>query len=70
MMCFLHTSIGTAKYMTLWPHYYTGVQGIIFVVDASDLSNFDEAARVLDGVVSHADLAVGVAVFRWSKEEA
>ncbi|CAF4504483.1 unnamed protein product, partial [Rotaria magnacalcarata] len=39
------------KIRPLWRHYYTGSQGLIFVVDSSDYERLDEARRELERVL-------------------
>jgi len=40
----------------LWRDYCTGAGGIVFMVDASDLSRFQEAAFELDGLLRSSEL--------------
>ncbi|CAF1312131.1 unnamed protein product [Rotaria magnacalcarata] len=42
---------GQDKIRPLWRHYYTGSQGLIFVVDSSDYERLDEARRELERVL-------------------
>uniref|UniRef100_A0A7S3LDE2 ADP-ribosylation factor n=1 Tax=Amphora coffeiformis TaxID=265554 RepID=A0A7S3LDE2_9STRA len=38
---------GQDKIRSLWKHYYQGTDGLVFVVDSSDTSRFEEAAQEL-----------------------
>lgn len=38
---------GQDKIRPLWRHYYTGTQGLIFVIDSSDRERLDEAKQEL-----------------------
>lgn len=38
---------GQDKIRPLWRHYYTGTQGLIFVIDSSDRERIDEAKQEL-----------------------
>jgi len=38
---------GQDKIRPLWRHYYTGTQGLIFVIDSSDRERIDEARQEL-----------------------
>lgn len=42
---------GQDKIRPLWRHYFTGCEGLIFVVDASDSSRFQEAKGELDWIL-------------------
>ncbi|WP_368738636.1 ADP-ribosylation factor-like protein, partial [Acinetobacter baumannii] len=38
---------GQDKIRPLWRHYYTGTQGLVFVVDSKDEARIDEAKQEL-----------------------
>ena len=40
----------------LWKHYYTGTQGLVFVVDSQDRERIDEAKRELHGILSDREM--------------
>lgn len=40
----------------VWKHYYHNAQAVIFVIDASDKSKFDEAQKELSKIVSEKEL--------------
>ena len=42
---------GQDKIRPLWRHYFSGAQGLVYVVDASDRSRFDEAKNELDWIL-------------------
>ena len=52
---------GQDKLRPLWRHYFSGAQGLVYVVDASDRSRFIEAKNELDWVLE-SDEMVGVPV--------
>ena len=45
---------GQDKIRPLWAHYYQNVDGLLFIVDASDPDRFQEAREELFGVITHA----------------
>lgn len=47
---------GQHKFRPLWKHYYHNAQAVIFVVDASDRSRFEEAQKELAKIVSERQL--------------
>lgn len=50
---------GQDKIRPLWRHYFSGAQGLVYVVDASDSSRFSEAKDELDWIMD-SDEMVGV----------
>lgn len=52
---------GQDKIRPLWRHYFTGCEGLIFVVDSVDKSRFKEAKNELDWILESDDM-VGVPV--------
>ena len=40
----------------LWAHYYPGAHGIVYIVDATDSSRFNEAKRWLDMLIDSDEL--------------
>ncbi|XP_020894467.1 ADP-ribosylation factor 6 [Exaiptasia diaphana] len=42
---------GQDKIRPLWRHYYTGTQGLIFVVDSADRERIDEARQELHKII-------------------
>ena len=47
---------GQDKIRPLWRHYYTGTQGLIFVVDSQDRARMDEARQELHRIVSDREM--------------
>ncbi|XP_076639003.1 E3 ubiquitin-protein ligase TRIM23 [Colletes latitarsis] len=47
---------GQQKFRPLWKHYYQNTQAVIFVVDASDRSRFEEAQNELSKIVNEREL--------------
>ncbi len=48
---------GSGKYRNLWEHYYSEVQGIIFVIDSTDVLRMDVVKKELFTLLSHPDIA-------------
>ena len=40
----------------LWKHYYTGTQGLVFVVDSQDRERIDEAKQELHRILSDREM--------------
>jgi ADP-ribosylation factor protein 6 len=40
----------------LWRHYYTGTQGLIFVVDSQDRDRIDEAKQELHRIITDREM--------------
>lgn len=47
---------GHQKFRPLWKHYYHNTQAVIFVVDASDRSRFEEAQNELSKILYEREL--------------
>lgn len=47
---------GQDRIRALWRHYYQGTNGLIFVVDSSDSSRFEEAAHELHRLMSEDEM--------------
>ena len=47
---------GMGRYRHIWPHYYQYVQGIIFVVDATDKPRISVAKDELSKILEHPDV--------------
>merc|ERR1711976_726432 len=47
---------GQDKIRTLWRHYYTNTQGIIFVVDSNDRDRIDDAREELHKMINDEEL--------------
>ncbi len=44
------------KIRPLWRHYFTGTQGLIFVIDSSDHERIDEARRELEKILNDREM--------------
>lgn len=47
---------GQDKIRPLWRHYYTGTQGLVFVVDSNDRERIDEARQELHRILSDREM--------------
>jgi ADP-ribosylation factor protein 6 len=47
---------GQDKIRPLWRHYYTGTQGLVFVVDSQDLDRIDEAKHELQKILADREM--------------
>ncbi|KAF7730437.1 ADP-ribosylation factor, Arf Arf6 [Apophysomyces ossiformis] len=47
---------GQDKIRNLWRHYYTGTQGLIFVIDSQDRDRIDEARQELHRIISDREM--------------
>jgi small GTP-binding protein len=47
---------GQDKIRPLWRHYYTGTQGLVFVVDSQDRDRIDEAKQELHRILSDREM--------------
>ncbi|CAF1103763.1 unnamed protein product [Adineta steineri] len=47
---------GQDKIRPLWRHYFTGSQGLIFVVDSTDYERMDEARRELEKILNDREM--------------
>lgn len=47
---------GQDKIRPLWRHYYTGTQGLVFVVDSQDRERIDEAKQELHRILSDREM--------------
>jgi len=47
---------GQDKIRPLWRHYYTGTQGLVFVVDSNDRDRIDEARQELHRILSDREM--------------
>ncbi|CAO3647570.1 unnamed protein product [Cunninghamella blakesleeana] len=47
---------GQDKIRNLWRHYYTGTQGLIFVIDSQDRDRIDEARQELHRIMSDREM--------------
>lgn len=47
---------GQDKIRPLWRHYYTGTQGLVFVVDSTDRDRIDEAKSELQKILQDREM--------------
>ncbi|CAF1099112.1 unnamed protein product [Adineta ricciae] len=47
---------GQDKIRPLWRHYYTGSQGLIFVIDSTDHNRMDEARHELERILTDREM--------------
>lgn len=47
---------GQDKIRPLWRHYFSGTQGLIFVVDSNDSDRLDEARRELERIIQDREM--------------
>ena len=47
---------GQDKIRPLWRHYYTGTQGLVFVVDSQDRERIDEAKQELHRILTDREM--------------
>jgi ADP-ribosylation factor 6 len=47
---------GQDKIRPLWRHYYTGSEGLIFVVDSADRDRIDEARQELHRIIGDREM--------------
>lgn len=47
---------GQDKIRPLWRHYYTGTQGLVFVVDSQDRERIEEAKHELHRILSDREM--------------
>jgi len=60
---------GQERIRPLWRHYYTGTQGLIFVVDSCDINRIDEAKHELQRIVNDRDMAYAAILIFANKQD-
>lgn len=60
---------GQGKMRLLWRHYYTGTEGLIFVVDSADRERLDEAKRELHRVLNDSEMRGVVVLVLANKQD-
>eukprot|EP00730_Choanoeca_flexa_P000185 TRINITY_DN10085_c0_g1_i2.p2 TRINITY_DN10085_c0_g1~~TRINITY_DN10085_c0_g1_i2.p2 ORF type:complete len:177 (+),score=40.78 TRINITY_DN10085_c0_g1_i2:1819-2349(+) len=60
---------GQDKIRPLWRHYYTGTQGLIFVVDCADKERIDEARRELHKIVNDREMKDAIILIFANKQD-
>ena len=56
LLLFVQDVGGQDKIRPLWRHYYTGTQGLIFVVDCADRDRIDEARQELHRIINDREM--------------
>ena len=60
---------GQDKIRPLWRHYYTGTQGLIFVVDSADIDRLDEAKQELHKIINDREMKDAVVLVFANKQD-
>ena len=60
---------GQDKIRPLWRHYYTGTQGLIFVVDSADKERIDEARREFHRIVNDREMKDAIILVFANKQD-
>ena len=60
---------GQDKIRPLWRHYYTGTQGLIFVVDCSDKERIEEAKKELHKIISDREMKDAIILVFANKQD-
>nr|6BBP_A Chain A, Cytohesin-3,ADP-ribosylation factor 6 [synthetic construct] len=60
---------GLDKIRPLWRHYYTGTQGLIFVVDCADRDRIDEARQELHRIINDREMRDAIILIFANKQD-
>ncbi|XP_004589384.2 ADP-ribosylation factor 6-like [Ochotona princeps] len=60
---------GQDKIRPLWRHYYTGTQGLIFVVDCADRDRIDEACQELHRIINDREMRDAIILIFANKQD-
>ncbi|KAH8035867.1 hypothetical protein HPB51_010619 [Rhipicephalus microplus] len=60
---------GQDKIRPLWRHYYTGTQGLIFVVDCADRDRIDEARQELHKIINDREMRDAIILVFANKQD-
>lgn len=60
---------GQNKIRPLWRHYYTGTQGLIFVVDCADRDRIDEARQELHRIINDREMRDAIILIFANKQD-
>ncbi|CAK9300289.1 unnamed protein product [Gordionus sp. m RMFG-2023] len=60
---------GQDKIRPLWRHYYTGTQGLIFVIDSSDRDRIDEARQELHRIINDREMKEAIVLVYANKQD-
>lgn len=53
----------------MWRHYYTGTQGLIFVVDCADRDRIDEARQELHRIINDREMRDAIILIFANKQD-
>lgn len=53
----------------MWRHYYTGTQGLIFVVDCADRDRIDEAKQELHRIINDREMRDAIILIFANKQD-
>lgn len=60
---------GQDKIRPLWRHYYTGTQGLIFVVDCADKERIEEAKKELHKIIADREMKDAIILVFANKQD-
>ena len=60
---------GQDKIRPLWRHYYTGTQGLIFVVDCSDRDRIEEGRQELHRIINDREMKDAIILIFANKQD-
>jgi len=60
---------GQDKIRPLWRHYYTGTQGLIYVVDCADRDRIDEARQELHRIINDREMRDAIILVFANKQD-
>lgn len=68
-LCLFQDVGGQDKIRPLWRHYYTGTQGLIFVVDCADRDRIDEARQELHRIINDREMRDAIILIFANKQD-
>ena len=60
---------GQDKIRPLWRHYYTGTQGLVYVVDCADRDRIDEARQELHRIINDREMREAIILVFANKQD-
>ncbi|OQV18717.1 ADP-ribosylation factor 6 [Hypsibius exemplaris] len=60
---------GQDKIRPLWRHYYTGTQGLIFVIDSSDTDRIEEARQEFHKIINDREMVDAIVLIFANKQD-
>ena len=67
--CLFQDVGGQDKIRPLWRHYYTGTQGLIFVIDCADRDRIDEGKQELHRILNDREMKDAVVLIFANKQD-